>query len=152
MPYRAVPCRAMPRGSAWRCVLHNCREFKPDRTRRIRQRQHQKHQDGLDPSSFRSIICHSTNCATLSLWVIVFLTQPSLYCTVYYTILYYTILYYTILYYTIIYYTILYYTILYYAMLYYTILYFTILYYTILYFTKQYYTILYYTILYYTIL
>jgi hypothetical protein len=31
VPYRAVQCRAVPghaaRRSAWRCVLHNCREF-----------------------------------------------------------------------------------------------------------------------------
>ncbi len=68
MLYPAVTSRAMPghaaRRSAWRCVLHNCRVFKPDR---IRQRQRQKHQDGLDPSSFRSLFCHSSNCATLSL-------------------------------------------------------------------------------------
>jgi hypothetical protein len=55
------------RCSAWRCILHNCRKFTPDRIRRIRQRQRQKHDDGLDPSSFRSLICHSTNCATLPL-------------------------------------------------------------------------------------
>jgi len=150
--WRTVPCRAVPghaaRRSAWRCVPHNCREFKPDRIRRFRQRQSQKHQDGLDPSSFRSIIYHSTNCATLPLWIIVVLTQPSLYYTVY-TILYYTILYYFILYYTILYYTILYYTILYYTILYFTILYYTILY--VLYYTIQYCTILYYTKLYYTI-
>ncbi len=138
VPCRDVTCRARPRRavrrSAWRCVLHNCREFKPDRTRRIRQRQRQKHHGELEPTSFRSLICHSTNCATLPLWIIVFLTQPSLYCTVYYTILYYTILYYAILYYyTILYYTILCYTILCYTILYYTILYYTILYYTILY-------------------
>ncbi len=80
MPYRAVTSRAVPGHaawrSAWRCVLHNCREFKPDR---IRQRQRQKHQNWLDPSSFRSIICQSTNCATLPLLIIAFLTQPSLY-------------------------------------------------------------------------
>jgi hypothetical protein len=68
---RTVPCRAVPgqaaRRSAWRCVPHNCREFKPDRIRRFRQRQRQKHQDGLDPGSFRSITYHSTNCATLPL-------------------------------------------------------------------------------------
>jgi hypothetical protein len=157
---RTVPCRAVPghaaRRSAWRCVPHNCREFKPDRIRRFRQRQSQKHQDGLDPSSSRSITYHSTNCAILPLWKFVVLTQLSLYYTVYiilyYTILYYFILYYTILYYFILYYTILFYTILYYTILYYIILYYTILYYTILYYTIQYYTILYYTILYYTIL
>ncbi len=121
----AVPCRVRPghaaRRSAWCCVLHNCREFTPDRIRRIRQLQRQKHQDGLDPCSFRSIICHSTNCATLPLWITVVLTQLSLYYTVLYTILYYTIPYYTILYYTILYSTILYYTILYYTILYYTV-------------------------------
>ncbi len=50
MPYRAVTSRAVPghaaRRLAWRCVLHNFREFKPDRIRRIRQRQHQKHRTG----------------------------------------------------------------------------------------------------------
>ena len=53
VPCRAVTSRAVPghtahaaRHSAWRCVLHNCREFKPDRIRRIRQRQRQKHRVG----------------------------------------------------------------------------------------------------------
>ena len=46
----AVPGHAARR-SAWRCVLHNCREFTLDRIRRIRQRQRQKHHDWLDPSS-----------------------------------------------------------------------------------------------------
>ena len=161
----AVPGHAARR-SAWPCVLHNCREFTPDRIRKIRWRQRQKHHDGLDPSSYRSVIYHSTNCATLPLclitWIRLFNHRseknimshppfiiakiPSLYCTVNYTILH------TILQYTILYYTVLYYTILYYSILYYTILYYTILYYTILYNTILYYTILYYTILYYTIL
>jgi hypothetical protein len=48
-------------------------------------------------------LCHTY------LMIYLFLTQFSLYCTVYCTILLYTILYYTILYYTILYYTILYY-------------------------------------------
>jgi hypothetical protein len=39
---RAVPGHAARR-SAWRCVLHNCRKFTPDR---IRQRHRQKHQVG----------------------------------------------------------------------------------------------------------
>ncbi len=49
-PYRAVTSRAVPghaaRRSAWRCVLHKCREFKPDRMRQIRQRLRQKHRVG----------------------------------------------------------------------------------------------------------
>ncbi len=81
MPYHAVTSRAVPghapRRSAWRCVLHNCLEFKPDRIRRIRQRQRQKHHGELEPTSFRSLICHSTNCATLPLCIIPFLTQHS---------------------------------------------------------------------------
>jgi hypothetical protein len=71
VPCRPVACRAVPgqaaRRSAWHCILHNCREFKPDRIRRIRQRQRQKTQGGLEPTFFRFLICHSTNCATLSL-------------------------------------------------------------------------------------
>jgi hypothetical protein len=50
VPCCAVTSRAVPghaaRRSAWRCVLHNCREFKPDRIRRFRQRQRQKHRAG----------------------------------------------------------------------------------------------------------
>ncbi len=104
------------RRSAWRCVLHNCFEFTPDRIWQIRQRQRLKHHYGLDPSSFSSLICHSTNCATLPLclttWIRLFNRRserkimlhppfiiakiPSLYCTVNYTIPYYTILYYTV--------------------------------------------------------
>ncbi len=58
MPCRAVTSRAVPghaeRRSAWRCVLHNCREFKPDQIRRFRQRQRQKNQAGSNhlPSDF----------------------------------------------------------------------------------------------------
>ncbi len=81
MPYRAVTSRAVPghaaRRSAWHCVLHNCLEFKPDRIWRIRQRQRQKHHGELKPTSFRSLICHSTICATLPLCIISFLTQHS---------------------------------------------------------------------------
>ncbi len=159
MPCRAVTSRAMPgqaaRRSAWRCVLHNCRKFKPDWIRRIRQRHRQKHQLGSNhlPSGLESSTLppapHLPYANFHSEHNICYFIQ----CTIpYYTLLYYTILYYTILYYTLLNYTILYYTILYYTILYYIILYHTILYYTILYDTILYYTILYYTILYYTLL
>jgi hypothetical protein len=74
MPCRAVTSRAVPghaaRRSAWRCVLHNWHKFTPDRNRRIRQRQRQKHHAGLDPTSFRYLIFYSTNCATLIIIII----------------------------------------------------------------------------------
>jgi hypothetical protein len=171
LPCRAVMSRAVPghaaRGSAWRCVLHDCLEFKPDQIRQIRQRQCQKHLGELKPTSFRSPICHSTNCATHSLCIIPFLTQHSSSSFIYslnieiitcwprvfkdffwhitikkreiYDDNLYTI-HYTVQC------TLLYYTILYYTILYYTILYYTILYYTILYYTMLYYTLLYYNI------
>ncbi len=131
VPCRAMPCRAGPRRAALGLAL--CSAQLPWIYDRIRQRQRQKHHDGLEPTSFRFLICHSTNCATLPLWIITFLTQPLLSCILYilYYPVYYTILYYAILYYTVLYYTILYYTILYYTILYYTILYYAILYYTI---------------------
>jgi hypothetical protein len=79
MPCRAVTSRAVPghaaRRSAWRCVLHNCREFTLDRIRRIRQRQRQKHHDGLEPTSYRYLICQSTNCATLFFCIITILCK-----------------------------------------------------------------------------
>ncbi len=46
----ATGCRAVPghaaRRLAWRCILHNCREFTPDRIWWIRRRQRQKHRMG----------------------------------------------------------------------------------------------------------
>jgi hypothetical protein len=69
-----VPGHAARR-SAWRCVLHNCREFKPDRIRRIRQWQRQKHHGGLEPTFFRFLFCHSTNCDTLSLCILTILCK-----------------------------------------------------------------------------
>ncbi len=110
-----MPCRATPRGArpdAALCITAmnlsqiECGKFGSGSA---------KNTGGFKPTSFRSLICHSTNCATFPLFLLTFLTQYLLYCPVYYTILYYTILYYTILYYTILYYTILYYTILYYC-------------------------------------
>ncbi len=57
----AVPCRVAQRSA--RCwVLHNCLKFTLDRIRWIRLRQRQNLQDGLKPTSFRSLICYSTNC------------------------------------------------------------------------------------------
>ncbi len=106
----AVPCCATRRLSG-RWVLHNCRKFTLDR---IQQRQ--KHHDWLEPTSFRSLISYSTNCATLTL--LITYSWLNLKYTVQCTILYYTnctILYYTLWYNTILYYTILYYTILYYT-------------------------------------
>ncbi len=110
----AVLCRhAVPghaaRRAVWRYVLHNCREFTPDRIRQIRQRQRQKHRVG---SNHLPTVLYSNTLPTAPRLPDdnLFLTQIFIYCTEYYTILYYTILYYTILYYTILYYTILYYT------------------------------------------
>ncbi len=84
LPCRAVTSRAVPghaaRRSAWRCVLHNCLKFMLNRIRRIRQRQRQKHHAGFEPTSFKFLIFHFTNCATHPLLVIVFLTQLLLYC------------------------------------------------------------------------
>jgi hypothetical protein len=57
-----MPYRAAPRGSARRWVLHSCLRFTLDR---IRQRQ--KHHSGLEPFSFGTLICYSTNCTTLTL-------------------------------------------------------------------------------------
>jgi hypothetical protein len=156
VPYRAMPCRATQR-SARRWVLYNCLRFKPDRIRQQqRQKHHAGHQAGLEPSFYGTLICYSTNCATLALckfYVNLEKENTIIYQTMLcYTILCYATLCYAMLRYIMLCYTTLYYTILYYTILYYTIQYYTILYYTILYYTILYYTILYYTILYYTIL
>jgi hypothetical protein len=115
----AVPCRAVPghaaRRSAWRSVLHNCREFTPDRIRRIRQRHH--------PITRRARSTFLQDCNPVLYHLRhTFLMKTSVLNTRFPILVYYTVLYHTILYFTILYYTILYYTKLYYTILYYTIL------------------------------
>jgi hypothetical protein len=125
VPYRAMPCRATQR-SARRWVLYNCLRFTPDRIRQQqRQKHHAGHHDGLEPSSYGTLIYHSTNCATLALYTMTILCKFG-------KRKYYNIPNYALLHYTLLCYTMLCYATLHYAMLYYTILYYTILYYTIL--------------------
>ncbi len=131
MPYRAVPCRATPRGArpgaAFSTTAVNLRqiefgEFGSGITKNTTRARSTFLQDCIP------VLYHLRHTFLLKIPVLN-TTFPILVYHLYHTILYFTILYYTILYYTILYYTILYYTILYYTILYYTLLYYTILYY-----------------------
>ncbi len=121
MPYRAVPCRATPRG-AWPGTAFSTTAVN------LRQIEFGEFSSGINKNTgwARSTFLQDCNPVLYHLRH-TFLMKISVLNTKFPILVYYTIPYYTILYYTILYYTILYYTILYYTILQYTILYYTIL-------------------------